>query len=267
MTTEHPLTEARILIGRAEGCDICFPFNEEVSRLHASLSATDQGWSIEDVTSRLGTYVNGERVLESRTLTDNDVIKIGHLELTFRRKKHSQETLLGSIDSLPAAVAAVATQPSTPEDESGGNVSTQPTSTTETLRGEPVRNYYQIIGVPDFEQNISTIHDAAKARLQTLRDGQQSDEFASVSEAMICLTKRESKRKYDQDLADQHSIELRTSGDRLIPVLPYSRSEAGMIVVGVVGLAVVAWFLAPVVMDSIQWFFSQLTGSMPSRPN
>lgn len=54
-----------------------------VSRRHAQLSSTDKGWTVKDLRSENGTYVNGEKITE-RNLTDGDRVHFGTVRLIFR---------------------------------------------------------------------------------------------------------------------------------------------------------------------------------------
>lgn len=80
------LTTARkVRIGRAADNDIVLADNVEVSRAHAVLEAAGGGWTIvDDGRSRNGTFVNGHRVLRSRRLEDNDVVRVGATSILFR---------------------------------------------------------------------------------------------------------------------------------------------------------------------------------------
>jgi hypothetical protein len=66
----------RLVVGRAEGG----PFDDpEISRRHAMLStAADGTLTIEDLGSRNGTWVNGERLAEARALVAGDQVRMGH---------------------------------------------------------------------------------------------------------------------------------------------------------------------------------------------
>jgi hypothetical protein len=73
----------RTTIGRSPDCGI-FLDDVTVSRRHAAIVHRDDRWSIEDLGSLNGTFVNRRRV-ESATLEDGDEIQIGKYRLTFLR--------------------------------------------------------------------------------------------------------------------------------------------------------------------------------------
>jgi len=68
-------------LGRAEDNDICLQ-NRGLSRHHAVITATVQGYVLRDLGSQNGTVVNGERIAE-RTLADGDQIALGDGRLRF----------------------------------------------------------------------------------------------------------------------------------------------------------------------------------------
>ena len=71
----------RMTIGRSPECDV-FLDDVTVSRAHAVITKTGDGWRIEDQGSLNGTYVNRRRV-ESAVLEDGDDVQIGKYRLTF----------------------------------------------------------------------------------------------------------------------------------------------------------------------------------------
>lgn len=54
-----------------------------VSRRHAQLSQTDKGWTVKDLRSENGTYINNEKISE-KTLADGDRVQFGTVKLLFR---------------------------------------------------------------------------------------------------------------------------------------------------------------------------------------
>lgn len=75
------LTGERVSVGRLQSCGIRLS-DANVSREHAVFVREGAGWAIEDLDSRNGTYLNGERVAAER-LRDGDVVSIGASELVF----------------------------------------------------------------------------------------------------------------------------------------------------------------------------------------
>ena len=74
----------RTIIGRSPECDI-FLDDVTVSRRHAELSHDGETFTIRDLGSLNGTFVNRRRI-ESATLQDDDEVQIGKYRLTFLRR-------------------------------------------------------------------------------------------------------------------------------------------------------------------------------------
>jgi DNA-binding winged helix-turn-helix (wHTH) protein len=72
-----------LLIGRAPDCDIVAA-DRQVSRHHARITRTADGFSLQDLQSKNGTHVNGKKVTEPILLQDGDEIQIAlALKLVF----------------------------------------------------------------------------------------------------------------------------------------------------------------------------------------
>ncbi|MGH3065194.1 MAG: FHA domain-containing protein [Gaiellaceae bacterium] len=76
--------EGRTLIGRSPECDV-FLDDVTVSRRHAELLRESDTFSIRDLGSLNGTYVNRKRI-ESTVLEDDDEVQIGKYRLTFLQR-------------------------------------------------------------------------------------------------------------------------------------------------------------------------------------
>lgn len=76
------LNGTRFTLGR-HGVDIVVA-HETVSRLHASVEQVTGGWVLQDLGSRNGTFVNGDRVLGPRALRPADEVRLGSAMLLFR---------------------------------------------------------------------------------------------------------------------------------------------------------------------------------------
>jgi hypothetical protein len=87
-----------VTIGRSAKADISLAWDPEVSRLHAELELRAGEWTVtDDGLSQNGTWVNGMRLAGRRRLADEDMLRIGRTELTFRRP-------IGGTVSVPTLV-------------------------------------------------------------------------------------------------------------------------------------------------------------------
>jgi len=85
------LTGDSILIGRSPECNLVLE-SGAISRHHALITRDGSDYYIEDLKSRNGTFVNGQRVLEPTLLKENDRIKICDHLFTFHTDKPQQKT-------------------------------------------------------------------------------------------------------------------------------------------------------------------------------
>ena len=80
--TSVPLTHWENLIGRGRGCDVILNL-KSVSRSHATLIRDSAGvWKFNDLNSKNGSLINGERVNEPTVLNGGDVLTIGGADFT-----------------------------------------------------------------------------------------------------------------------------------------------------------------------------------------
>jgi len=70
-----PLSKTELTIGRGEDCDIVLP-DRQVSRHHFRVVRDDDGYNVEDLGSKNGTYINGAPVRGSMQLQDGDEIQV-----------------------------------------------------------------------------------------------------------------------------------------------------------------------------------------------
>jgi len=78
------LGNARTLVGRSPDCDV-FLDDVTVSRRHAELLHEGGSFTIRDLGSLNGTFVNRQRV-ESAELHDDDEVQIGKYRMTFLQR-------------------------------------------------------------------------------------------------------------------------------------------------------------------------------------
>ncbi len=80
---EWPLSEGSNLVGRDRDCAVRID-SATLSRRHARIVVTGTESTLEDLESKNGTSVNGERVEHAVVLKDNDRIQLGSVTVTYR---------------------------------------------------------------------------------------------------------------------------------------------------------------------------------------
>jgi pSer/pThr/pTyr-binding forkhead associated (FHA) protein len=105
----HEVPAEGLTIGRGRECGIVLD-SLEVSRRHASISESDGAFTISDESTN-GVFVNGERVVRSQRLADDDVIRVG--DVTFRFSASGVPRAGSVIPEPSAADSADATSSST----------------------------------------------------------------------------------------------------------------------------------------------------------
>jgi len=88
--TSFPLFEAEHSIGR-EASNSIQVSDSSVSGAHAKIRKTPDGYLLEDLSSRNGSYVNGERI-QSRLLRNDDKIRLGKVHMVFNLPTQVQST-------------------------------------------------------------------------------------------------------------------------------------------------------------------------------
>jgi FHA domain/Domain of unknown function (DUF1707) len=69
-------SEGSVVIGRSRACG-CVITDDTVSRRHAKLTRTTTGWTLRDLASSNGTYVNGARIADTASVRPGDEVGFG----------------------------------------------------------------------------------------------------------------------------------------------------------------------------------------------
>lgn len=88
-----PLSGLRLTLGKASTNDVSLEHDPTVSRLHAVLENHGSAWSIRDLGSRNGTYLNGEKIDAERVLRSGDELRVGKSRLVYLEARQSDEPL------------------------------------------------------------------------------------------------------------------------------------------------------------------------------
>ncbi|MGH2516883.1 MAG: FHA domain-containing protein, partial [Ktedonobacterales bacterium] len=125
---EYILDENDIAIGRSPSCDIALSGDQLASRRHALLRFKGGRYTVVDLGSSNGTYVNDREIREETALEDGDYIKVGGHEILFSTGPASPHASLAGIRlSAPLPLAPLAeTNPSVPAIDLSGQAPAAP---------------------------------------------------------------------------------------------------------------------------------------------
>lgn len=98
------LSGQRVTVGKASTNIVSLNHDSTVSRLHAVLENLGFAWSVRDVGSRNGTYLNGEKLSAERVLRSGDELRVGKTRLIFWEVKEGDE-MTASEATMSAAPA------------------------------------------------------------------------------------------------------------------------------------------------------------------
>jgi len=78
-----PLTGERLSIGRSSAAELCFPEDAGLSRQHFAFESEGEDWTVQDLGSKNGTFVNNIPLKAKLILRPGDRITAGHLVIVF----------------------------------------------------------------------------------------------------------------------------------------------------------------------------------------
>jgi pSer/pThr/pTyr-binding forkhead associated (FHA) protein len=94
--------DSEVVLGR-EGVSATIADDSELSRRHAAVRPAAGGFEVEDLGSRNGTFVNGQKIEGATRLSGGDSIKIGQTVLAIEGVARAAQT---AVSPTPAAAAA-----------------------------------------------------------------------------------------------------------------------------------------------------------------
>jgi sigma-B regulation protein RsbU (phosphoserine phosphatase) len=77
------LERDRYTLGRSSANELCYPEDAGLSRQHLALERDGDTWTVRDLGSKNGTFVNGTRITTPFALGKNDRVTAGHIALDF----------------------------------------------------------------------------------------------------------------------------------------------------------------------------------------
>lgn len=160
--TEVFLGPQPITIGRSQDCEVTLE-TTAVSRRHARVRASDADYLIEDLGSRNGTFLNGNRIDTPQPLTDGDVILLCGERLIYRTGEPDSTTAAGEAEN-----ATLVTMVDRPADRIVSSIQLEPQA--RVCRVEPERALAAILEISQSLRSGQSIDELLTAVLDRLFD-------------------------------------------------------------------------------------------------
>src|SRR6266849_5564097 len=100
------LERDRYMLGRSSANELCYSEDAGLSRQHLVLERDGQTWTVRDLGSKNGTFVNGVRITGVHPLGPNDRITAGHLAMEFAEKMSPAANTVVFEESSPTSAAS-----------------------------------------------------------------------------------------------------------------------------------------------------------------
>jgi hypothetical protein len=91
--SDFTLGDERFVVGRAEACGLSID-DPLASRTHAAFFVDGARVLVEDLGSRNGVRVNGEKIIGTRELVHGDIVRIGSQEMTLMKRRSARADTL-----------------------------------------------------------------------------------------------------------------------------------------------------------------------------
>ncbi|HEX6778233.1 MAG TPA: FHA domain-containing protein [Ktedonobacterales bacterium] len=96
------VTSALLTIGRGSECDVVIP-DASISRRHVQIIRQESGLYVQDLGSRNGTAINGQRLSAPCRLEDGDTLTVGNIPLRYVVERPADQPENQQTERLPSA--------------------------------------------------------------------------------------------------------------------------------------------------------------------
>jgi sigma-B regulation protein RsbU (phosphoserine phosphatase) len=244
------LEKQQYRLGRAPANELAFPGDHKLSREHLMLERVSEGWTLHDLNSRNGTFINGVRVAEPRRLAHGDRITAGHLTIRYDTRAEFKDARLNEIrfveQEFPAARPTVSLNLKSALERSTDLAGTPTLENTHL--GTLVRAARELAGQGSldklFELTLSFSLDAVKATRGVVMTREANGDFRtrairgegfSISSMVRDLVTDEGKSllvrdaRSDQDFASRTSILMQQIRSILAVPLQTDKAVIGLL--------------------------------------
>lgn len=174
-----PLEES-CRLGRTADNDLAFPGMGELSRRHLAIERSAGGWSVRDLGSRNGTFLNGAAVSSPARLRPGDLIRAGKLMIEFRSGGQTpRET--GAAEAATIAIRLGDVLGGTPDD---GGPGPMPLTSARHLQAL-MHAGAELCGRIPLAQLLPLILDLAAGAVQAPRGALMLEEEGGLSECAV----------------------------------------------------------------------------------
>ena len=108
-TKVMPMTGERISVGRSSTAELCFPEDAGLSRQHFAFECEGDGWTVQDLGSTNGTFVNNIPLKARLPLKPGDRITAGHLVIVYAPDTRPASTGVVVFDPVEGATPTTST--------------------------------------------------------------------------------------------------------------------------------------------------------------
>ncbi len=191
-----PLSRPDLYIGQLEVNDLVLS-DPTVSRLHAAIHATPEGYEFEDLGSTNGTFVEGRRITGPTRLQPGQRIRLGSTTLLFQKA-----TLEGTDEAVRIATPTMPTSPVPPVSPApapavGASRRTSPTPARTDLASSPDTLPVQRAGASDRRDTSNTPEGAVSTAVVALpASAFANTAVLSLESPFKAWLKRQVKRRY-----------------------------------------------------------------------
>lgn len=145
--------DQELVIGRSEKCDVCLS-EKKISRRHCRIFQQDGKFTLEDMGSTNGTYVNDQKVSAQVSLQAGDRIRVG-TSLIETQIKEGEAALAQKIEVAKAEAAEIAVPLQIEESAPAEPPAAAPTAEREAVK-KPLSGSLSEMGLADLLQTLAT---------------------------------------------------------------------------------------------------------------